>query len=127
MVECSGGFLARSVIVRVRAKAVRRGLWFRVLTRTDRACVDLAVVVVDRVRSSLLRKVLSSVLEKLEAALESPVQRLMRKVGVGLALRLSQFAVKWGHRSAVCWVTDAGFVRFLAVSHLNSVQSLRGE
>jgi hypothetical protein len=127
MFECSGGFITRSAIVRIRAKAVRRGLWYRVLTRTDRACVDLAVVVVDRVRSSLLRKVLLSVLGKLEAALESPVQRLMRRVGVGLALRLSQIAVKWGYRSAVRWVTDAGFVRFLAVSHLNSMQLLRGE
>ena len=119
--------LVRSEILGIKARAVRRGMWFSVLTKMDRACVDLAVVVVDRVRSSLLRKVLSSVLEKLEAALESPVQRLMRGVGVGLALRLSQIAVKWGHRSAVRWVTDAGFVRFLAVSHLNSMQLLRGE
>jgi hypothetical protein len=123
MFEEDRGFLTRSEIVRIKAKAVRRGVWFRTLTRTERACTDLALIVVERVRSCLLRKILLSVLRKLEAALESPVQRVMRGVGVGLALKLSQTAVKWGYRSAAGWVKDAGFVRFLAVSHLNSVQS----
>jgi hypothetical protein len=123
----SNGLLVRSEIVRIKVRAVRRGVWFRILTRTERACMDLAVVVVERVRSSLLRKVLSSVLEKLEAALESPVQRLVREVGVSLALKLSEIAVKWGYRSAVRWVNDAGFARFLAVSRLNSMRLLRGE
>ena len=123
VLEEKRGLFTRSEIVRVRAKAVRNGVWFRVLTRTERACMDLAVMVVERVRSCVLRKVLLSVLGKLEAALETPVQRLEREVGVGLALKLSLIAEKWGHRSASGWVKDARFTRFLAVSHLNSMHS----
>lgn len=112
--------LVRSEIVRAKAKAVRRGVWFRALTKTERACVDVAVMVVDRVRSGLLRKVLLSVLGKLEAALDSPVQRLIRRVGVSLALKLSLIAEKWGNKYAVNWAKDVEFARFLAMSHLNS-------
>ena len=38
--------LMRADIVRVKTRAVRRGVWFRALTRAERACVDLAVMVV---------------------------------------------------------------------------------
>lgn len=113
--------LSRLMLVRVRSRALRCGVWFSVLSKTERAYVDLVVQVVERVRSGLLRRILSSVVEKLTAALESPVDRLMREVGAGLALKLSQFAQNWGNRSAVGWAQDSGFVRFLAVSHLNSV------
>jgi hypothetical protein len=119
MFEGKRGFLIRSEIVRIKAKAVRRGVWFRVLTKTERACVDLAVMVVERVRSCLLSKILLSVLGKLEAALDNPVQRLVCEVGVNLALKLSQIAVKWGNESAVSWRTDCAFARFLAVCSLN--------
>jgi hypothetical protein len=115
-----GVILIRTEMKKIKAKAVRRGMWFKILTRTERACVDLAMIVVERVRSCLLQRVLSSVLGKLEAALESPVHRAEWKFGAGLALKLSQIAERWGHRSAMHWARDAKFVRFLAVSYLNS-------
>jgi len=84
--------------------------------------MDLTIRVVDEVRSSLLKGVLLSVLRKLEAVVESQVVRLMRDVGVKMAGRLSSFAVRWGNLSAVSWSEDVGFIRFLAVLHLNASQ-----
>ena len=113
--------LSRDGIGRVRCLALRSGAWFRVLSRVERACVDLTLRVVGgRVRSLALSGLLSSILGKLESALEGRVQRLTREVGGRLALGLSRIALRWGNRSAASWVDDAGFRRFLAVNYLNA-------
>lgn len=111
--------LSRSEIIKVKTRALRKGVWYRVLTKVERAYIDLVIEVVDRVRSRLLSRVLSSVLRKLGAALESPVQRLMREVGLRLASRLSLIAQKWGNKSAAFWAQDAGFMRYLIITHMN--------
>jgi len=112
--------LMRSEIIRIKARALRRGVWFRVLTRVERACIDLVIKVVERVRSCLLQKVLSSVLNKLEEAMESQVRRLMRKVGNNIAKEMSQIAQSWGNKSAVKWVEDSGFIQYLTITYMNA-------
>ena len=82
--------------------------------------MDLTIRVVQEVHSLVLRNMLFSVLRKLEGAVESTVARLMREVGVEAACNLSLVAQSWGNKSATCWTEDVGFVRFLAVLHLNS-------
>lgn len=111
--------LMRSEIIRIKARAIRRGIWFRVLTRVERACIDLVIKVVERVRSSLLQKVLSSILKKLEEAMESQVLRLMRKIGDTLAQKLSQIAQEWGNKSAIQWMKDLGFIQYLTITYMN--------
>jgi len=112
--------LTRSEIIKIKAKALRRGVWFRVLTRMDRACVDLVIRLVDKVHSLLLAKVLFSVMEKLEEAMESKVSRLTREVGSNLAKKLSKIAKEWGNESAVRWSEDSGFIRYLTITYLNA-------
>ena len=112
--------LTRGEIVKIKIKAVRRGVWFRALTRAERACLDLAVMVVERVRSRLLGKVLFSVLKKLEETMESQVGCLMREVGGNLAKKLSKIAQAWGNESAVNWAEDSGFKRYLTVTYMNA-------
>jgi len=112
--------LMRSEIIRIKARALRKGVWFRVLTRVERACIDLAIMVVERVRSRLLQRLLSSVLNKLEDAMESQVRRLMREIGDNLAKKVSQIAQDWGNRSAVCWAKDAGFTQYLTITYMNA-------
>jgi hypothetical protein len=113
--------LSRFDLINVKARAVRRGVWFRVLSRMERACIDLVVRVVERVRSFRLEEMLSSILSKLEVALRNPVQHLMCTEARGLAVKLSRIAQQWGNRSAVGWAGNSGFIRFLAVSCLNAV------
>lgn len=110
----------RNEMVRFRTKAIRKGVWFRALTTIERACVDLAIRVVERVRSHLLFKALSSVLKKLEDALESQVRRLMREVGGRIASKMSQIAQNWGNKSAARWAKELGFIQYLTVDYLNA-------
>lgn len=112
--------VSRSLLVRMRRLALRKGIWFRSLSRIERACVDLTIRVVDNVRSGLLLNALVAVLRKLDEVVESRVVRMMRDVGVEAARRLGAVAVRWGNRSAADWAVDSGLVRFLAVLHLNA-------
>jgi hypothetical protein len=117
--------LTRGKLTKIRAKAIRRGVWFKVLSRAERAYMWLAVRVVERVRSLLLAEVLTSILTKLLSAMESRVVRAIREVGHPLAKKLSRIAQKWGNKPAVQWADDLGFIQHLAVTHVNSdVQSM---
>ncbi len=107
-------------LINVKARAVRRGVWFRALSRMERACIDLAALVVERVHSSRLQKMLASILSKLEDAMQNPMQHLVFTEAKSLALKLSQIAQHWGNRSAVHWVENFGFIRYLAATCVNS-------
>lgn len=111
--------LSRFELVKVRAKARRRGVWFRVLSRVERGLIDLAIKIVERPRSLVLARSLVGVVEKLLDALESEVTRLMRTVGHSLAKKLSEIAQSWGNESASLWTADLSFVRYLAMIQKN--------
>ena len=111
-------------LVALKRRSLRRGIWFRVLNGLERAQVDVTVKVVERVRSSVLARVLASIINKLSQALESRVSALIKSVGYPSALRLSRIAQSWGLESAEAWVSDSEFARFLAVLHLNNVYPL---
>ena len=111
--------LGKSELVRIRARAMRRGVWFRVLTRAERGQMELTMRVVKRIRSFFLARVVTSIVEKLLDAMESRVSRLMREVGPALAHKLSGIAQKWGNGSAERWPRDSGFVQYLTIMHLN--------
>jgi hypothetical protein len=117
MVSCIP--LTREALVRLRLKALRRGLWFREMSRDERSLVKLVIRVTPRVRSFFLARLLSSIVKKLLDALEGEVARLMRTVGRSLAQRLGGIAQGWGNRSAERWCQDSGFVQYLTIMHLN--------
>ena len=109
----------RSELVKLRVKALRRGLWFRVLSRVERGLIDLAIKVVEKVRSLVLARSLIGIVEKLLNAMESEVKRLMRTVGLPLAQKLGEIAQGWGNKSAPLWAADLGFVQYLAIVEKN--------
>jgi hypothetical protein len=112
--------LTKQKLRKLKLQAVRRGVWFRGLSRVDRALVDLTMKVVDGVRSFTLAKALLSVIKKLEDAFESRVLRILKEVGFPLARKLSLFAQKWGNNLAQDWMRDVSFAKFLAIMHINS-------
>ncbi len=91
----------------------------------ERGLIDSVIKVVDRVRSTLLAKVLTSIVEKLADALESNVSRMIREVGRPLARKISLIAQSWGNKSAEEWVSDKEFIRYLAVTAMNTPSSYR--
>ena len=108
------------VLVEVKRVALRRGVWFRALNRVERGVLDLTVKVVDKIRSAKLAKVVAAILDKLERAMESAVDRMVRIMGRSQAQKVSELALGWGNRSACSWARDAGFARYLVVMHMNA-------
>lgn len=108
------------VLRALKVKSMRRGVWYRVMSRLERAQVDLTLRVVKRVQSPLLAQVLDLIVEKLSNALQGRVSRITRSIGFPLALKLSRMAQGWGNGSAQAWAQDSGFARFLAIMSLNS-------
>ena len=60
---------------------------------------------------------MTAIMEKLQSAVESIVDRLVRTVGLPLARKISDIAVSWGNRLASFWADDLAFARFLVVNY----------
>lgn len=118
--------LRKQKLRRLKLQAIRRGVWFRGLSRVDRALVSLTIKVVDGVRSFTLAKALLSVVRKLEDALENRVLHALKEVGFPLAYKLSLFAQKWGNNLAKNWMRDIFFAKFLAIMHINNSGVFKG-
>ena len=85
----------------------------------EQGLISLTIRCVDQVRSSKLAAMLRIIVERLEAALRSSVERLMVKVGWPLAQRLARLASSWGNQHAWNWAFDAKFARHLTIVHMN--------
>jgi hypothetical protein len=111
----------REVLAKLKTIAVRRGLWFRVLSALERAVVDLTLKVVERVRSSVLRGILKSIASKVVEALKSrSFKERAMAIGRALAERLARIAERLGNKRAREWAEDPNFVMYLGVSWLNT-------
>lgn len=115
----------RVFLLRMRRKALRKGVWFKVLDCAERAILNLVPRCVEKPRSARLIDMLAKIIVKIENALKSPVDILVGQVGRPLAKRLSQIAQKWGHKDAGEWATDDGFARYLAIVNMNSFSYTR--
>lgn len=116
--------LLRKDLVRIRGQALRRRVWFRALSRAERAVVDLAITVVkDRIKSLRLAQIATGIVAKVKQSMASQFLRMVRTVGRPLARKISQIAQAWGNRAAHRWAEDHGFIRFLTIMNLNQSTS----
>jgi hypothetical protein len=117
--------VSRMDLINAKRMALRRRVWFRWLSRIERAQVDLTIRIVETVRSPLLKNVLSSILKKLSVVAESQISCLKDRIGVPLALKLSLVATSWGYESAENWPRDDGFIQFLTISCMHTPEMFR--
>jgi len=116
----------REVLAKLKTIAVRRGLWFRVLSALERAVIDLTLKVVERVRSSTLKEALKSIASKVVEALKSrSFKERAMAISRVLAERLVRIAERLGNKSAREWAEDPNFVMYLGVSWLNTPSMFR--
>lgn len=105
----------------LKLKALRRGVWFKALSRLDRALIDLTIRVADKVRSSRLAEALERVVGKVKNVLRDGFVEAVFKFGLPLARRFSLIAQDWGNPYAESWSSDLSFARFLAVMYMNGM------
>jgi phosphoribosyl-dephospho-CoA transferase len=110
------GFPSVRMLAQAKKLALRRRVWFNLLNRVERGIIDLTVKYVGSIKSRTLAKVVAAIMNKLQFAVETMVERLVRTVGLPLARKNSEIAVSWGNCLASMWADDLAFARFLVVS-----------
>ena len=108
-----------SELALLRARALRKGVWFRTLNRVERSIVELTMRCVNTISSNKLTSTLRKIVEKLKTALESPVRALAQSIGRQLAGLASKLASSWGNPHAHAWARDERFAFFWAICYLN--------
>jgi hypothetical protein len=117
----------RKFLSKLKQKSIRsNNSWYHVLSVDKRRFIDAVILTVDKIRSSLLLKILTGFVEKLFRAIGG-VRGLMGDLGFEMqnfgypsAQRVSVIAAKWGNNLAANWSNDAGFIRYLAVIYMNN-------
>ncbi len=100
--------ITRKLMIKLKARSLRQGQWFKVLEAHERGLIDVAVCWVNTVRNEQLGLVLSRILSKLMFAMVSPLGVFLGR-GRDVAFRLSGIAVGWGNSSALSWRLDNTF------------------
>ena len=106
--------------MRIKTRALRRRVWFKVTSRLERGIVDLTIRCVERIRSPVLAGIISEIIRKILRTLENGFLKMAEKVGAVIAERVCGFALAWGNRTASSWKHNPGFVRFLGISAVNA-------
>lgn len=107
-------------LMRIKTRALRSKVWFRLLSRTERAILDLTIKCVDRVRSSVLAKAISEIISRLVRTLRENFMERAEKFGRMMAEGLSKVAQKWGNKNARAWKHERSYVIFLGVNAANT-------
>lgn len=107
-------------LMRIKTKAMRSGVWFKLLSRADRAILDLTIRCVETIRSRVLAKSISEIISRVLKTLEDSFMDKAQKFGREIAVKVSGIAQTWGSRSARTWNHDKNFIEFLGVSALNT-------
>jgi len=103
-------------LVKIKSRALRTRVWFRTLSKIERAIIDLTIKCVEKIRSQTLESALSGIVSKILDALENSLLSKIEKVGRQLAENLSNIAQKWGNQNACNWKRDKDFIIYLGFS-----------
>jgi len=104
--------------VKIKSKALRTRVWFRVLSKVERAIIDLTIKCVEKIRSPTLESALSGIVCKILWTLENRFLVKVELVGRQLAENLSDVAQRWGNKNSH-WKHDQNFITYLGVCCIN--------
>lgn len=106
-------------LLQIKKVALRRGIWYRTLSRLERGVIDLTVKFVDNIKSAKLAKVVSAIVDKLKLATESVLAKTIKSYGHSQTQKISSIAQRWGNPFAYLWAEDVDFARYLSVLYMN--------
>ena len=81
----------------------------------------ILLVVVDKIKSNFLKRVLAPIVKKILESIKGlggDLKLMLKSIGLNLAQKIVQIALNWKNFSAVRWMEDLGFIRYLTVMHV---------
>lgn len=112
--------LTRQVLMNVKSRARRSGIWYEALSRAERAIVDLTIKCVEKVRSPILARTITKIIGKVVKTLEQDFMAKAQEIGTDIAKRIVGIAQKWGNKKSSGWLDDTNFITFLGAIRLNA-------
>jgi hypothetical protein len=110
----------RQDLVKIKSRALRARVWFRALSKVERAIVDLTIKCVENVRSRVLEGTISAIISKILQSLEDVFLVRAERIGRGIAETLCAMGERWGNTACSAWKCDKCFTKFLGVNALNT-------
>ena len=114
------GLTTKQDLVKIRSRSLRTRIWFRALSKVERAIVDLTIKCVEKIRSNILARTISTIVSKLLESLEEGFIKRAERVGCKIAEKLCTLGERWGNKSCSTWKCDKCFIKFLGVNVLNT-------
>jgi hypothetical protein len=87
------GLVSSKKLSSIRRKAIRRGVWFKVLTLLERGIIDLTILCVKNIRSPVLALAVGRIICRILMALKSRFLRRADEIGYNVVERLGKSAV----------------------------------
>jgi len=107
-------------LIKIKTRALRTRLWFKTLSRVERAIIDLTIKCTERVKSNVLMATISTIIGKILQFCEESFMIRAEKVGQGMAEVLCALALRWGNKTSSAWKHETGFAKHLGVNALNA-------
>jgi len=107
--------ITKEMLLKARKIALRNGKWYK-LHPMERAVLTLASKVLTRVKSKTLKEIIIKTLEKISESLLLKWKVLY--IGMQLARRRVEQAIKLGNYKAKDWLKDFGYIWYLGWSYL---------
>lgn len=112
------------LLERLRNRALRVGVYFRRLTRVERAIVDLSIKCQAKFKSKTFVKTISAIVAKILQALSNTFMAKVLRIGREMAGRASKTAQSWGNMPAAAWKDDPRFILYMGITALSLPKSL---
>ena len=106
--------------MKVKARALRRRVWFKVTSRLERGIVDLAIRCVERIRSPVLTRIISEIVRRISMTMGNGFLETANRLGSAIAEKVCGIAERWGNENASSWKCDSSFITFLGINAVNS-------
>ncbi len=110
----------------LRTRALRRGIWFQVLTTEDRILTGLLRKHIKIVKNAALATVVARIIGKLLCGLKNSFWRMIEGLGQPIAESWARAAYSMGWKGASKWVQDVNIVRWYGLMAYNSSMNIRG-
>jgi hypothetical protein len=111
--------MTRQNLLKIKSRALRTRVWFRALSKVERAIMDLTIKCVDKVRSTVLTRTIATIVDKILRSLEEDFMTRAERVGSKIAEGVYAVGKRWRNETCSAWRSDKCFFRFLGVNALN--------
>jgi hypothetical protein len=112
--------LTKQGLIKLKSRACKNGAWYEILSRTERAIVDLTIKCVEKIRSPILARTINGIISKLAQTLQKTFIEKAHEIGTEISKRIVEIAQEWGNKNSSEWETDDNFIRFLGLTALNT-------